>query len=334
MYFYLGDCNYSKEEISVMLSVQTLIRVTIYFLLTLALIIRSAFGLFAYDTKIAIALAAGSLLLNTSFFYLARQRIFQTHHAQFIRVLPVVDIVLISLMVFLSGGIESRFSFLYVLPCLSLVPFSFRDVMKISAVAIVAYILVVAIDYYGIIQIMEHFSYSVGQLAFIGVIRLVFIILLTVISVLLLLTQLLRTIHSNIERKNEAVFNIINELGGSLEEVHDFLYKFKAGTEPSHKLYKESEMLQAKITDALSIKDQLLAKAEQAVPMSRMTAWGSGLTCQVCNKKIKLFGHYWAIPSGYRFSHNYGNYQNELHCDSCHQTYGGPCLYCQVWNKA
>jgi hypothetical protein len=334
MHFYLGECNYSEEEISVMLSVQTLIRCLAYLLLTLALTARSIFGLFAYDIEFVLALSIGVLILNLFFFYLARQRVSQSKHIQFIKALPIVDIIFASFTVHLSGGIESQVSFIYLLPCLALLPFSFRDVLKISGLSLIAYLSVIMADYYGFFPITERFSYTVGQLAFIDAIKLALLILITVLSVLLLLTHLMRTIHSQMERKNEIIFSITHELGTTLEEAHGFLYKFRASTNSFDRLYEESEILQNKISEGLRIKDQLLEKTEQAVPMSRLMAWRSGLVCQVCNKRIKFLGHYWAIPSGYSFAHNYGNYQNELHCESCHTSYGGQCMYCHIWNKA
>jgi signal transduction histidine kinase len=98
-------------------------------------------------------LGAIALLTNGVFFILSRRNGSRQYFRALAAMVLLADIAVISTLIFTRGGIESRSTILYVLPIMmSATIFGRRGIYGTTVSAIVAYSVIVAADYYGVVQ--------------------------------------------------------------------------------------------------------------------------------------------------------------------------------------
>lgn len=331
MIFYLKGYEHSVEDISEMLKLQSIIRIFAYCVLLGVLFVRLYYGLFSYISGPIIYLTMIMLTIGAAMFLISYKNIYQGWHTFFIKSLPILDLIVISSLVYFSNGIESRFSFLYILPCLSLVVFSIRDLLKVALLSFISYTAVILLDYYNIFGIREVVQYTAEQLSVIVILRMGLIISITVFTSTLLVFYVVRAISRHVDKKEEAVFLTANKLSDPLEETSVLLGQLKVGQELSAEMYSKIVELQSDVRNSLIEKNLIMEKARESAPMCRKINIRTALECGMCNRKIKIFERFWSIPKGYKIAFNYGVYQNEAHCDKCHTKSGDHCDYCEVW---
>lgn len=331
MIFYLKGYEHSISDISEMLKLQSVIRIFSYSVLLGVLFVRLHYGLFSYVPNPIIYLTMTMLTIGVTMFLISYRNIYQKWQTFFIKALPIFDLVVISSLVYFSNGIESRLAFLYILPCLSLVVFSIRDLLKIAFLSFISYTVVILVDYFNIFGVREVTTYTAEQLSVIAVLRMGLIISITVFTATLLILYVVRVISRHIDKKEEAIFLTANKLSDPLEETAILLGQLKVGQELSVEMYSKIVNLQSDIRDSLIEKNLIIEKVRESAPMCRKINIRNTLVCGMCNKKIKIFQKFWSIPKGYKFAFNFGVHQNEVHCDACHTKDGDHCDYCEVW---
>lgn len=331
MIFYLKGYEHSVHDISEMLKLQSIIRIFAYCALLGVLFVRLYYGLFSYIPNLIIYLTMTMLVVGTTMFLISYKNIYQNWHSFFIKNLPILDLIVISALVYFSNGIESRFSFLYILPCISLVIFSIQDLLKIAFLSFVSYAAVILIDYFNIFGTKEVIQYTSEQLSIIVILRMGLIISITAFTATLLVLYVVRVISRHIDEKEEAIFLTANRLSDPLEETIILLEQLKTGQELSKEMYSKIIELQSNVKNSLIEKNLIMEKARESAPMCQKINILTTLECGMCNKKIKIFQKFWSIPKGYKLAFNYGAYQNEIHCNVCHTKNGDHCDYCEAW---
>ncbi len=334
MFFYLKDCHHSEGDISKMLETQSTIRLISYTLVFITLIIRFIYGIFSYSPQAVISIALAACFLSAATLFIVRSKLLISHYKHFIQVLPVVDILFVTFIVHFSGGIESKFAFLYVLPCLSLVLFSLRDVVRVSIVSLGAYAAVMAADYYDLFPNKIVIDYTAGQLAVTNMLRLSLIISIAVITVILLIVRSMRMYNVQKEKNDEVLFSIAQSMSEPLEGALTLLETLEHRQTISHNASAAIERLKTRVVAALEQKTALLETIEEPTPVTCNFNWHAGLTCRLCSNPIKIAEQYWSIPKSYKLTHTFGKYQNDVHCNACHLGRGAAsCSYCEIWNK-
>jgi hypothetical protein len=266
-------------------------------------------------------------------FLIVKKKIFSSQYSNLIKLMPFIDIVLISFVVFFSGGIESKFAFLYVLPCLSFVLFSLRDVIKTCALSLIAYALIILADYYNFFPTNIVIEYTIKQLAVANILRIALIISIAVVTTMLLFVRIMRMNDSKKEKDDYALFSIAQKLSQPLENTDAFLESLANTKVITPEIAKKIVNLREQINESIEQKSLILEKNEEPTPLRRAINWKTNTECRLCNKAIGIGGLYWAIPKEYKMSHTVGKYDNDVHCNKCHKNQGATCSYCEVWNK-
>lgn len=328
MIFYLKGYQHSLGDISEMLSLQSVIRIFAYSAVLVVLFVRLYYGLFSYNATPLIYLTMVVVAVSISMLLISHWNMYKSWQTFFIKTLPILDLVIISALVHLSSGIESRFSFLYILPCLSLIVFSIKDVIRMAFLSFASYTAVILFNHFNAREVVE---YSSEQLSAIMILRMGLIISITIFTATLLILYVARLISRHIDKKDEAIFAAASTLSDPLEEAAVLLEQIKIGQVISTEVYSKITHLQSGIRDSLVEKNFIMEKAQTSAPMCKKVNLHLKLDCTMCNKRINLFGKFWSIPRGYKVAFNFGKHNNEIHCDACHTKNGSRCDYCESW---
>lgn len=331
MIFYLKGYEHTHGDILEMLHLQSVIRVFAYALLLAVLFIRVKYELFTYSAAPAIGLVCCALAISIATLVVSRKDVYQKLHTFLIKSLPIVDLLIISALVHISNGAESRLAFLYILPCLSLVVFSIRDLLRIAVLSFVAYSAVILIDYFDMFGAKEILPYTTDQIAIISILRMGLVISITIFTAVNIILYVARVISRHIDKKEEAIFAAASRLSDPLEDTSVLLEQIKSERGVNTDVYSKIETLQLNIQTALVEKNSIIEKARESAPMCRKIDLSFVRTCGMCNEKIGLFERFWSIPKGFKMAFNYGQHQNEVHCDACHVKGGDSCEYCEAW---
>lgn len=330
MLFYPASGIHNKEELRNIFRIESLIRVVSYLFLSITLTVRLYLNLFSYDPTPLLLLAYGAFLISSFSLIVANKGWLAKYYTRLIQILPFIEIALITAMVHFSGGIESRLSFLYLLPCLSVSLFSLRFAIGISLTSLFAYAGLILSTFYEIIPAVERFGYSMGELAFINFLRLTLMIGITMFVAIIFFARLLEISRSRLDNRDKTLSSVANQLTEPLEKASSVLESIKRGHVVSEETIREAELLKTNIQDTLLKVSDLISEAQEPTPLSLAINFHKGNVCNVCNKPIIFLERYWAIPKSYRIINKFGQHQNEIHCNTCH-TAEKECTYCAIW---
>ncbi|MBI5457720.1 hypothetical protein HY971_03280 [Candidatus Kaiserbacteria bacterium] len=327
------------EEAAEIFKLQSSVRIIAYGVLSATLVVRLLYGLFDYEPYITITLVLTALVLT------AVGHFFVTSYPQralpvFLVGMPFVDIGLVTLIVYYSGGVQSSLAFLYVVPAIVSVLLSFRLTLIIGATTIVSYAVLIGAEYLEIIPAITKAGYSDGQLALVRFFRIGALQSIVITSGLLLVSYLILQ-HRKISTARESVtYFVAHKLRWPLIRTQILLEQLRAAdiAERDSTLAHAIDSLDSEIANSIEEAEERLASIEQvSVPIALNLRKLRRVQCNACGTHIPFASYYWGISEWYRNTYNLGEHHNDVHCVECHARSAGrygSCQVCVTWSAA
>ncbi|MCC7500409.1 hypothetical protein IT396_01195 [Candidatus Nomurabacteria bacterium] len=277
---------------------QSAIRTGAYAALALIFGVRLAFGAFDYEPMYALVLALVLLVLGIVGLTLsAGQRSGTVQHVALFS-LPVVDIALITAMILASGGVESRLMFMYAVPSLASIVVSIPFALTVGGMIIAAFSIAVLSGHYGLLPIIEKTSYAGDSVLVARILRTILFEIVVLGGCIVYAAYLLRRHRQEIEARDEIIYTLVERMRTPLSQEE---------------------------ADAV-----LAAVSIPSLPIERQYNFGKTISCAVCSSSIPRFRSYWGIRAAHVRLYPFGEYRNDIHCNSCHGAQRS-CAHCAEW---
>jgi len=316
----------SRNDLAESFRAQSLFRTICYSLLMISLLVRFKFDLFSYDPNILVVLVMVALGLNIIGSIFSFQKLSSGALTVITITALLLDIVLISLMILFSGGLQSKFAFYLFLPCLLAVGISIRFTAIVACTAIFSYITVIALDYFNIAGV-DTTPYTTEQLLTVNIIRIVLGITVMVIAGAFFTWQITRKSYRHIDKRDQDMFAVLDRISGSLQRASALAVKIDNGS-------SDLRDLKTEIGDVLTITEGALQEFTEPVPVSSRINFHLNRTCGICGETIEFLNPYWGVLAQHFLTHDHGPYRNDIHCADCHIEGGVPCVFCMQWSAS
>lgn len=313
-----------------MLEMQGMIRIFFYTLLVISFGARWFYGILAHPATPVIIIALIGLGSGIAALLIAQTGSFKNLHVRFTELLLFLDVLLITGLVYFSGGVYSRLGILYFLPGLTAAFLSLRTALLLSLAALVTYIALILFQSQGVIPSIEVGQYTVSQMIVVNIIRYGLLIITVTVIALFLAVRLARYSHWLQESRDEALYRMTDRFSAPLEAALSILKRLDTQKDLPPTLKADIDSLSGDLERARAEARAILDATDDSVPMVRWRNWGVAMTCQQCKSSIRLASLYWQIPMEYRLTHLYGKYRNDIHCNRCH-TGSVKCSHCEMW---
>src|SRR3989344_5880220 len=151
--------SYPFSTVSTLLFQQGILRAGSYAIVCATLLLRLFYDVFDYEPGIPIFLALFLFITSLAGLAVAWSKRAKFLHATLLTVHPVLDVVVISFIIYFSGGLDSRLIFLYVIPALASIIVSTRFAIFVGIGVVSAFAVVGFGEYYGIFPHVEKVGY-------------------------------------------------------------------------------------------------------------------------------------------------------------------------------
>ncbi len=314
-----------SEEASLLL-LQSMVRMAVYGLLLCVFSFRYYFELFNYEPTEVIVLGLILFVGSVGLCFMSR-RVSDSIASTLLSIAYAGEIALVTLMVYFSGGIESRVVVLYALPIVLGISTSFRAALAVGIAVLTGYFAILLADWLQLLPAIERGVYTAAQTATLQVIRIVILEIILFLGGLLIVTWASRRANHLVQERETALFEVTHALQEPLLKAREAL------SLPS-RLLDDNERLntQQKIDSALATADKIVGALQQEpITLVAVMNFLPGKNCVACSRPIGLLERYWGIPRMRRMAQAFGECRNDIHCHECHEAEMS-CNTCEAWS--
>ena len=255
--------SYPFASVATLLFQQGVVRSASYGIVCAALLTRLFYGVFDYEPSTPIFLLLFLFIASLTGLAITWSKRAEFLHGTLLTVQPILDVIVVSLVVYFSGGIESRLVFLYVVPALASIIVSTRFAVLVGIGVVSAFAVVGLGEYYGIFPIIEKVGYGPQELLIARILRVALLEVILVGGTLFYIKFLLTRGQEALMLRDEGLYSMSQVLRQPLEDAQRFLssvreQKLETGFNP-----QTIEDLEVEIKSSLTMCDNIIGNMER-----------------------------------------------------------------------